>query len=203
MQIKKSYPSGFTLLELVLAMGIFAILATSIFTIVSSTIGLTSSLISYQEEQIYEQDFERHITQLFLNSNTETSFALEADQINQNTKSLIVEKSNSYFPHEGKDTLAKKSILQTSFNNDGLLKLEHVYFVDDSSNPQETLPPTHTTLLFDNLSHCEWLFYNTQQKEWIPLWTKAMGRPSHIKFIYQPSHATQKKTIFLWLPRYN
>ena len=79
---------GFTLLEVVLAMTILAILASSIVHTMQSTLNLSSSLIEKQERSLHTEELEEHLERHLLDITSASDISLTIDEHNQNMQTI-------------------------------------------------------------------------------------------------------------------
>ena len=190
--------SGFTLLETILAMSILAVMMSVIFSITTSSVSLSRSIVSIQSNSRHQAAFQTYLKQLFANLPSDARITLEEND--QNFQTLTIEKPNTEFPAQGRQHLAKHLWLAIGRDRDGLvnLSLETSNQIEGESNNQQ--PIYFETELVRSLTKIRWEFYDANRDEWSPEWTPSMGCPSQLKFFYSyPGHQEEHHHYF-WIP---
>jgi prepilin-type N-terminal cleavage/methylation domain-containing protein len=189
---------GFTLLETILAVSILAVMMTIIFSVTTSSVKLSRSIVSVQSNSRHQSAFYNYTKQLFAGLPSDARITLE--QNDQNFQTLTIENPNTEFPARGRQHLAKQLWVAVGTDRDGLvnLSLETSNQLEDESNSQESI--YFETELVRSLNSIRWEFYDANRDEWSPEWTPNMGRPSQIKFFYSyPGHEDEHMHYF-WIP---
>lgn len=189
---------GFTLLEVILAMSIIAIISSVIFSVTTSSISLSQSIVASQAESRHQAAFNNYLTQLFSNIPTEAKITLEEGD--QQSAKLSIEYPNTQFPAKGRQHKAKTLTLSGAPDRDGLitLRLSMSNQLEDEANNSE--PMFFQTDLVNSLSSVRWEFFHPNRREWSPEWTPSMGRPSQLKFFYRYPEQDEEYTRYFWIP---
>lgn len=189
---------GFTLLEVILAMSVIAIISSVIFSVTTSSISLSQSIVASQAESRHQAAFNNYLTQLFSNIPTEARITLEEND--QQSTTLSIEYPNTEFPARGRQHTAKLLTIGGTQDRDGLVSLRlHMsnQLEDESSN----VDPMHfDTDLVNSLSSVRWEFFDPNRNDWSPEWTPAMGRPSQLKFYYRYPGQPEEYMRYFWIP---
>jgi prepilin-type N-terminal cleavage/methylation domain-containing protein len=187
---RKQKVLGFTLLEVIVAMGILGLLSASLLLIFRSSLELSNTILSTQEKNLHRREMEAHIERHLYALTNESRISLSIDGGRSNVQSLIIDRPSHYFSFAGKDNLARKTIFTGDFNKKGLLNILQLSFaVDreeeqiDSSNDNDNFDKK--TTLFRDLIALEWYFFDETKGEWVSEWDASMGNPKRIRFGYQ------------------
>ena len=189
---------AFTLLEVILAMSITAIISAVIFSVTSTSMSLSQSIVASQAESRHQAAFNTYLTQLFSNLPTEARITLEENE--QQSTTLTIEYPNTEFPAMGRQHIAKSLTLNGATNRDGLTSLNLMMSnqLEDESHTVE--PINFETNLVKSLSKVRWEFFDTNRNEWSPEWTPSMGRPSQLKFYYSYPGQAEEYMRYFWIP---
>lgn len=191
---------GFTLLEVLLSLGILAVLSVSIFRVVATTVGLSKTMLSEQRLQMHFQDLETYLSRCFSKISPDATFELTIDDANQGLQNLRIIGSNISYPSGERDLVAYETVLQTEFQADGLLRFVQSNFPDPSRADAGNKTPSPKIKLVGDLIYYRWEFYDPRTRVWVSEWLVGNGRPALIRFVYQPVSSGQKMQQTLWLP---
>ncbi|WP_411828016.1 type II secretion system protein [Luteolibacter sp. AS25] len=192
--------NGFTLLELVLALGILAILTASIFSVVGSVLGLTSALVSEQKREARLDDFENYIEFALRQSAGDSQFQLSQDTLNTNIQSFFITNSHIPYPSQNKETIAFTSEFRTEIAPGGLLQVLQYHYPEESDPSASEFTVPDGILLLKELTYCQWQFYDPTINDWVSEWGTEKGRPRQIRFLYQTEGMEFVFTKSIWLP---
>ncbi|MFC4993618.1 prepilin-type N-terminal cleavage/methylation domain-containing protein [Rubritalea tangerina] len=190
--------SGFTMLEMILAMSILAVIISVIFSITTSSVTLGRSILSSQSNSRHQAAFYNYLQGLFANLPSDAEITLEIND--QEFQTLHIQNPNTQYPAQGRQHLAKELWMAVSTNRDGLLSLamETSNQYEDEANSQD--PIYFQTEMVRDFNNIRWEFYNASRDEWSPEWTPAMGRPSQIKFFYSYPGYSEEHMHYFWIP---
>ncbi len=163
----KSRKNGFTLLEVILAMSIMAILVGSVFTITKSSIQLSQSVVDNQKSHRHKIAFESYLDTLCINLPQDSKIELLDDDTGFQV--LTIHNPGTYFPSFQNDLYASLFEASTSKNRDGLLDLKTTWqsLKDNSSNANLDTPESQQSLsLIGDLTSIQWEIYSTKDKLW-------------------------------------
>lgn len=195
----KLNPRGaFTLLEVILAMSIVAIISSVIFSVTTSSMSLSQSIVATQAESRHQAAFNAYLTQLFSNLPPEAKITLEENDFQSWT--LKIENPETAFPAQGRQHIAKVLRLRGKTDRDGLLYLE-LSASNQLENEAYELPPvTFETDLVRSLSNIRWEIFDQTRGQWSVDWVESMGRPSQIKFFYSYPGIDEEYSRYFWIP---
>jgi prepilin-type N-terminal cleavage/methylation domain-containing protein len=202
---KQHLHSGFTLLELILAMGVLAILMAGIFSVAKSTIELSNELTQQQERTLIKQN----LLDFFRRSFRTLPGGAEIRLDNRQAGSIyipsltIVNGSTSFSP--GSAIPPDIALELTAEERPGGDLRILIRILDDkqtialrsgqtvrSSNSQLTVP------LADNVSKFEWRFYDPYSQRWENLWREPR-RPLMAELSVQLDDGQPLRAVF-WIP---
>jgi len=191
--------NGFTLLEVILAISIMAMLIGSIFTITNSSVLLSQSIVENQNEYRHKAAFESYLETLLMNLPHEAKFELVEDE--NSFQSLTIHNPGTYFPSFQNDRYASLFTASITKNRDGLLDLRTTW----SSSPNleseyNNSDPQQSLTLIGRLTTFKWQIYSVKDKVWYPTWNKELNRPSHIRVTYTFSNDREENTRTFWIP---
>lgn len=196
--LKQRQRSAFTLLEVILAMSIVAIISSVIFSVTTSSIGLSQSIVSTQAESRHQAAFNTYLAQVFSNLPPEATITLEEND--QQSWLLKIENPQTEFPAQGRQHIAKLLQLNGKTDRDGLLSLRLITSNQLEEEVSDSPPVSFETNLVNSLSKIRWEIFDTNRNEWSPEWSPSMGRPSQIKFFYSYPGQSEEYTRYFWIP---
>jgi len=191
---------GFTLLEVILAISILAVITGSIVVITRTTINMSLELTQSQNAQRHSTDLENYLKLLFRNYTSESRAALYLDEQDEDFQTLVLDKVNTRFPLNGRDTRARRTELVTTTDEVGLYQLELASYEYTDEAITDQTEPSSVIILINRLVVLRWEVYNRTTQEWVSEWQPSMGRPSQIRFIYQRTSDTVETTFPIWIP---
>lgn len=189
---------GFTLLEVILAISILAIMISVIFSVTTSSVQLSKNIVHIQSHSRHQAAFNSYIKQLLANLPSDTQITLEENELKYQT--LTIENPNTEFPAQGRQHLAKQLWLAIGTDINGLanLSLEASNQIEDEASDRD--PIYFQTELINSLSSIRWEFYQASRDEWSTEWTPSMGRPSMVKFFYSHPDIEEEYMHYFWVP---
>jgi len=167
---------GFTLLEIILAMFVLAMLVAGIFAIVGGTTQLADEM-----ERAHERDARVHSFAQFcertlrnLPANAQVRMRLKQSG-NQYLGELALKNAPSPIGATGANGM---TILRTEQATDGYLRVVLEMLTNEEAGAKE-LGKSDTAkqrlVLLDNVAKCEWKFYNPLSTEWEPVWNEKLS----------------------------
>jgi prepilin-type N-terminal cleavage/methylation domain-containing protein len=169
--------NGFTLLELVLAMLVLALLVGMIFGSATANIELSNTVIRKQNEESAKNAFFTLLANRFgtLPGNTRMELTWEDAGNNYNSK-LTLQNVPLAFTWGGTEKVAKAVQIATVQRRDSYLDIVLRYYeneiLEDSDNPDvdENAEPFAEVVLLEDVRGFEWLVLDGRTMEWQEDW---------------------------------
>lgn len=197
--------SAFTLMEMVIAMGVLGLLMAGIFGVAKSTMELSSDLASSQERAMMRQNLIDYLRRSFrsLPGNAEIRLQNRSVSGTYIPSLTIVNGGNSFSPG---DALPPETGLElTAEQRPGGYLRVLLRFLDDQQtlalrsgqNMRASKNDSPLTLM-DQVSQFEWKFYDPQTQRWENVW-KDTRRPLMAEMIVQLDDGKSMRAVF-WIP---
>jgi len=196
----KASSRGFTLLEVILSLAIMSMLIGSVFTITSSSVLLSQTIVESQTEHRQHKNLEHYLESIFLNLPSDVQITLAEDTSGQQI--LTIDNPGTFFPNNQQDHYANHLQAYTTKNRDGLLNFNTAWknVSDQDLTGGIESEFQHSLVLLNDLSSLKWEIYSSRDQLWVTTWETAQGRPSHIRLSYSsPSRQEQGARTF-WIP---
>ncbi len=203
--LKKKPPTankrGFTLLEIILSVSILALLVSVIFSIMSSSIGLSSIVIQEQENTRTLAAQSAYLKEVLESIPSQAKVALEENE--HQLQKLTIHYPSTTFPSGGQLHFAEQLILEVLPQSEGKVQLHLLLSnqdpefaeVDSLKNPKEL-----KIIIFDNYNHLEWRVYSTLDQEWLTEWDLQSQKPNQIQ-LHQKLYLYEASTFqHFWVP---
>ena len=164
---------GFTLLEVVLAMGLLALLSGMIFYAATANLQLGNTVVERQNEESEKHAFIELLSQRFaaLPGNTRMEL-LSKDAGTHYISDLTLQNVPMTFTWAGAEKVAKAVQLSTVLKRDGYLDIVLRYYeeeiLEDSDNAQnnEKIKPFAEVVLLEDVRTFEWRVLDGRTMEW-------------------------------------
>jgi len=186
------HKAGFTLIEVVLSLGLLALLSSSVFVIMSSLTTVTQRLSESQQKSVKNDDFESYLRYIFANLKEDSSILLESTDV-QETQQLTIIEPNVYFLLRGEDIVAEELKIIPKFNKNGLINAEVEFLTQDVNRVDQVviLP------ILNDVDTFRWLFYDSRLGEWVDEWKSKSTKPIIIKLIYKTIREESYKSLVI------
>ena len=189
---------GFSLLEVLLAISIIGIVISLIFATVQSTIKLSASIVSLQNNARHLSLTEDYLSQLFIKLPSNSQIFLSPE--NNGEQILRIVHPGTSFPSAGREHLAKELTLSiTSKANDSYqLQLLATNWIEEQAS--ELPEHSYSTNITSEMALLYFTAYDPRQQAWVEEWDPALNKPSMIKctFREQGDHSDyDQEMIFL------
>ncbi len=188
--------SGFTLLEVSLAIAIGSILLTGIYEVARTTFELSDEIKQLQQKETTRKAFldlvQNELRQLPASARFYRELGLPAEE--PTLSAWIVDEAPMAFSFGSAMGHQRVELLSTVSPSDAesLVVLLRYEFGDDRA-PMD-LP------LLDDLTEFEWRFYDPAQQEWRFDWPEPGRRPSQIELTLGVSGEPSTRHLF-WIPQ--
>lgn len=175
---------GFTLLEIIMAVFVMAMLIGSIFAVVSGTVQLTSEMAQVQQEDGRGHGLQRLCERVFMGLPAHGQVRLRTKQIGSRyLGQLALRHAPQIFGMERR-TGRGLTLLETEEMPGGYLRLVMRWFTEEQMKTWEqgkSEEGQSKLVLMENFSSLEWGFYNPQSQQWEPVWNERQNFASAIE----------------------
>ncbi|MEM6912090.1 MAG: prepilin-type N-terminal cleavage/methylation domain-containing protein [Verrucomicrobiota bacterium] len=200
---------GFTLLEVMLALGILALLIGAITGVYQGAVTLTQSINQSNDLESRDGAFVRLVSELFqgLPGHAEVDLTYEDDGRHY-LSDFMVYQADSFFPSSSLQMRERSVALRTLKDGKGSLDVvltevsgDYVERLEGVAVLEEGLPDFERSLsLLKGLRFFEWKIYDSALDEWIFEWERGQGRPRMVELNYAYlGDALLHKHVF-WIP---
>lgn len=200
---------GFTLLELVIAMGLLAILVGMVFTTARTSLALGNTIVETQNEEMLHQAFFELLHQRFTSLPGNTRFNLTAkDSGSRYLSDLTLQNVPLSFTWGGQARIAKAVRLSTVNKRSGYLDIVLKYYENEIlKNPSDSTKSAATEekpfaeiVLLSDVAFFEWRVLDGRNMEWQFDWD-AQGRlPLQVELTLAIGAKGQETRQVFWLP---
>lgn len=195
---------GFTLIEVMLAMGILVILVGGLAGITAASIRLGRGILEAQQDDSVRDGFERIIRENLSSIPQDSPFLLRNEGFG-GSQSVIFSKASGLFPVSGLPLVMDSVSLETRRGRDGFLTLWLVYYAGDLAQALQDNSVEKEMLVQipfkDSLEMLQWRVYDPTTDEWTDVWEEAGRRPHYLEMIYRFAGDTVDHRMVFWLPR--
>ena len=197
---------GFTLLEVVAALGITGTMLTTIFLMADTTVRVTHSLVEVQSEEITRDAFfrllERHFKELPGNCRMELEFS-QAGPGGRYLSEMTFQNTPISFNWGGQVIAAKAVRISTRPEVEGGLSIVLSYYeeevLDSGVQRQKDAEPVAELVLLSNVHLFEWRVFDGNSWTWD--WNQPQRRPIQAELITQFSGSTEQYRRVFWIPK--
>jgi len=206
-----SRKNGFTLLELVIAIGLLTMLVGMVMGTANSSLQLGNLVVKTQNEEMLHQAFIEFLDQRLTSLPGNTRFEVEVDgnSAQQYLSTLTLQKVPLGFSWGGGERIAKAVQLATVRRRSGFLDIVLSYYENEvledsaatgtSSGALSKEPFAQVTLLED-VQYFEWRFLDGQSMEWRYDWDLQGRLPIQIELVLAfGAQGSEIRQVF-WLP---
>lgn len=204
-KIKAGKARGFTLLEMIIAMGVLALLLAGIFGVAKSTMELSSELATHQEKAMMKQNFTDYLRRSFRGLPGAAEVRLENRSAGGTylPSLTVVNGGNSFMP--GEALAPDLAVELTAEQRPGGYLRVLLRTLDDKQTIALRSGQTvragrnqPALTLMDNVSKFEWRLYDAYSQRWEPLWREAR-RPLLAELSLQLDDGQALRSVF-WIP---
>lgn len=195
--------NGFTLLEVILSIGIMALLIGSVFTITNASAMLSQSVVVNQTQHRHKVAFESYLERIFINLPYDAQITLtEEDSALQN---LTIQNPSTFFPSLQNDYFATLFAVTATKNSEDLIDATASWQSLITEDTEETTTEISTEYqqsitLISNLTSLQWEIYSATDDTWYTAWTVDQGQPTHVRLTYSHLSNEDLETITFWIP---
>lgn len=168
--------SGFTLLEIILAMFVLVLLVSGIFGIVGGTTQLTDEMSRAHERDARRHSFAEFCSRMLRNLPGGAQVRLRVKQEgNHYLGEIALKDAPSPVGFLGANGI---TLLRTEQMTDGYLRVILDMFSHDESTGGGLVnkeAPKQSIVLLEGVAKCEWRFFNPLSREWEPVWNEKLS----------------------------
>jgi len=200
---------GFTLFELVLAMGLLAILVGMVFSTARTSLALGNTIVKSQNEEMLHQAFFELLSQRFsaLPGNTRMELTVE-DSSTHYLSDLTLQNVPLSFTWGGEGKTAKAVQLSTVKRRSGFLDIvlryyEHEILKGSDSDPAKRLAdekPFAEIVLLSDVAYFEWRVLDGRSMEWGYDWEIEGRLPLQLELTVAIGAKGEEMRQVFWLP---
>ena len=205
----KSRPRGFTLLELVIAMGLLALLVGMVFTTARTSLALGNTIVQTQNEEMLHQAFFELLNRRFTSLPGNARFDLQVQDSGAHYISdLTLQNVPLSFSWGGQTRIAKAVQLSTVKRRSGFLDIVLKYYeneiLQDSTAAAKSTAgdakPFAEIVLLSDVRYFEWRTLDGRSMEWQFDW-EAQGRlPLQIELTMAIGATGEEIRQIFWVP---
>jgi prepilin-type N-terminal cleavage/methylation domain-containing protein len=192
----KRKPRGFTLLEVILGLGLITMLIGGIYSIATASLQLSNTVLENQQEDMHMHAFinllRRNLQSLPGNATVSMEEANTSGGVYQSE--MVLTDYPLAFAWGSVAAGSKKVLLvfRVRYLND-----EEVEAYDSGNlGPNDGI----SLVLIDSLRGVLWEFYNQQTDEWLPEWIQPNQRPTMLRLSLDFYAVEEPMTIMFWIP---
>lgn len=200
---------GFTLLELVLAMGLLVILVGMVFGTARTSLALGNTIVQTQNEEMLHQAFFELLGQRFSALPGNTRFDLQVqDSGSHYLSDLTLQNVPMSFTWGGQARIAKAVQLSTVKRRSGYLDIVLKYYENEIlEGAESTFGSTATSkepfaeiVLLTDVAYCEWRVLDGRSMEWQYDWDLQGRLPLQIELVMAIGAKGEEIRQVFWIP---
>lgn len=208
--IKTPLRAGFTLLEVIIALGIAGTMLTTIFLMADSTIRSTSSLVETQNAEITQDAFLRMLDRHFKELPGDCRMELTSSQSGPGGRylsTMTFQNAPVSFSWGGRTLAAEALTIETRPTPEGDLDIVLAYYEDrildtDGEEADRDPEPIAEIALLKNVHLFEWRLFDS--RDWVWEWERPTQRPVQVELIVQfDGYGEQVRRVFWWPKKVN
>ena len=200
--------SGFTLLELVIAMGLLAILVGMVFTTARTALALGNTIVQTQNEEMLHQAFFELLSQRFSSLPGNTRFEMKVqDSGSHYISDLTLQNVPLSFTWGGQERIAKAVQLSTVKRRSGYLDIVLRYYEDEiledsasSFKPKGDQKPFAEIVLLTDVAYFEWRVLDGRSMEWQYDWEVQGRLPLQVELTLAIGAKGEEIRQVFWIP---
>ncbi len=203
----KSRRSGFTLLELVLAILVMSIIIGMVFSTARASLALGATIVKTQNEEMLHQAFFDLLAQRFAAMPGNTRFDLQVTESSHYLSDLTLQNAPLGFTWGGQERIAKAVQLSTVKRRSGYLDIVLRYYENEilpdstggKSNPKDEKPFAEIVLISD-VAYFEWRLLDGRSMEWQYDWDLQGRLPLQIELVMSVGAKGDEIRQVFWVP---
>jgi prepilin-type N-terminal cleavage/methylation domain-containing protein len=206
----KPRPQGFTLLEVVIALGLLALLVGMVFSTARSSLVLGNTIVESQNEEMRHQAFIELLQQRFAALPGNTRFDLKAKDSGQHYLSdLTLQNVPLGFTWGGQARIAKTVQLSTVKRRSGYIDVVLRYYEDEilpdsaatfGKSSSASKEPFAEIVLLTDVAYFEWRVLDGRTMEWGYDWEQQGLMPLQVELTLAVGAKGEEIRHVFWLP---
>jgi hypothetical protein len=205
----KSRASGFTLLELVIAVGLMSIIVGMVFSTARSSLALGHAIVESQNEEMLHQSFFDLLSQRFTALPGNTRFDLQvSDSGSHYLSDLTLQNVPLSFTWGGQARIAKAVQISSVKKRSGYLDIVLRYYeneiLEDSAAPASTSSlneePFAEIVLLTDVAYFEWRVLDGRSMEWQYDWDLQGRLPLQVELVMAVGAKGEESRQIFWIP---
>ena len=205
----KSTARGFTMLELVLAVGLMAMLGGMVLSTSHTSLALGNAVVKSQDEEMLHQAFFELLNQRFSSMPGNTRFQLEVEDSGSHYLSdLTLQNVPLSFTWGGQTRIAKAVQLSTVKKRSGFLDIVLRYYenevLEDSASSFDSVAasdePFAEIVLLTDVAFFEWRVLDGRSMEWQYDWDLQGRLPLQIELVMAIGAKGEEIRQIFWVP---
>ena len=201
--------AGFTLFELVLAMGLLTILVGMVFSTARTALALGNTIVETQNEEMLHQAFFELLSQRFSSMPGNARFDLKVEDSGAHYLSdLTLQNVPLSFTWGGQARIAKAVQLSTVKRRSGYLDIVLKYYENEILEDSESAPgssgagekPFAEIILLEDVAYFEWRVLDGRSMEWQFDWELQGRLPLQIELTLAIGAKGEEIRQVFWVP---
>ncbi len=201
--------SGFTLFELVLAMGLLTMLVGMVFSTARTSLALGNTIVQSQNEEMLHQAFFELLSQRFSGLPGNTRFDLQVqDSGSHYLSDLTLQNVPMSFTWGGQARIAKAVQLSTVKRRSGYLDIVLRYYENEILEGAESsfgstalsTEPFAEIILLEDVAYFEWRVLDGRSMEWLYDWELQGRLPLQLELTVAIGAKGQEIRQVFWIP---
>jgi prepilin-type N-terminal cleavage/methylation domain-containing protein len=200
---------GFTLLEMVVAIGLLAVISTMIFRIARSSLALATSIVDSQNQEMERQAFfdllGRRFSSLPGNARIEL---VSTDSGSHYLSDLTLQNVPMAFTWGGEERIAKAVQLSTVKRRSGFLDIVLRYYDEEILEGSETVAGTSMAnpqpyaeiVLLTDVAYFEWRALDERMMRWEYDWQTPGRLPRQLELVMSIGAQGEEMRHIFWIP---
>ena len=196
--------SGFTLLEVLLALAVLAVLVAGLAGISSTALRLGQRVVEAQQEEAVRDSFERILRENLSEIAPDSPVRLAMND-SGGGQSLVLGNAAGIFPVTDLPLVMDSVALESKRDRSGRLALSLVFYagdywqaMQDNAFEQDL---TVSLPLRSGFEKLEWQVYDSVNEEWLTEWDESGRRPHYLALVYRFTGDPADSRMVVWLPR--
>lgn len=202
--------SGFTLLEVVLAVAITGLVMAGVYAVARAAVSMSDEIVESQEQAMTTQSFvdllRRNFEQMPGNGQVQL-VVTDAGPGGATLTDVVLGEYPLAFSWAGVEAGAQTVILRTERDPRGALQARVLYLTEeqaqDYENNQLREEMVASIVLLDGIRYMQWHFWDDRMEEWTDSWLRqkyGTRRPSLVNLYLQFFDGGPGQNIVFWIP---